>query len=99
MVVENIFDSEDLERERNQENVVRRVAALNNIEATPEIDEPRIEKFPEKDEAILVYIASGAVPFLRRRVAIDVNSFENFMSPLVALPARTKDGHFVTYRM
>src|SRR5260370_42627874 len=90
MVIEDIADSEDLEGERHKENVVRRIASLNNIESAGQENPPAEEKLPEKCASVFPKIAEWSISFRRHGMTIDVHAFEDFVGFPVALATRTK---------
>ena len=57
MVVENIFHAQRFERQRYQEDVIRRIAALNDVKAAPEINPPGKYEFAYQRPAELDEIA------------------------------------------
>src|SRR5712664_273716 len=44
MMIEDVFDAKEFERQSNEENGVRRIAALNDMKSVPQIDPPCIEE-------------------------------------------------------
>src|SRR6185437_686859 len=59
--IEYVFDSQQFEWERDQKNVVGRIARLNNLESMPQIDPPGIEKFPKQCAAVFPSVSERAV--------------------------------------
>ena len=51
-MVENVLNPQELERQRNQENVVGRIAALNDMKSASQIDPPRVQKLPKQRAAV-----------------------------------------------
>jgi hypothetical protein len=45
VVIKNVSDSEQFEGQCNEENVVRRIASLNNVKPTPEVNPQGIQEF------------------------------------------------------
>lgn len=99
MVVKNVSHSEDLERKRDQENVVRWIATLNHVESASQKDPPGIQKLPKQCGAIFVQIPKGSVPLLRHRVPVDMNTVNDLVLAREPLSARTQHGHVVAVRV
>ena len=53
-MVKDVLDPQEFEWQSNQENVVRRITALNGMEPTPQIDPPRVQELPKERPAVLV---------------------------------------------
>jgi hypothetical protein len=56
VVIEDIFDPEEFERQSNQDNIVRGIAPLNDMKTVPKIDFPSVQKLPKQSTAIFVQI-------------------------------------------
>src|SRR6266851_3401859 len=94
-MIENVLNPEEFERQGNHENVVRGIAALNDMKSTSPIDSPCVEKLPKKSAAVFVEVPQGTIAFSWHRMAVDMNSINNFMSLRVALAPGTQYVHFV----
>ena len=46
-MVEDILHAQQLERQGDQEDIVGRIAALNDVKAAPQIDPPGVEELPK----------------------------------------------------
>ena len=51
MMIENVLNSERLERKRNEENAVRQITALQMLESMPYINPPRTSAHKKKATA------------------------------------------------
>ena len=95
VMVEDVFDAEELEWESDEENIVGRIAALKDVEAAAEENPPREQELPKERPAELPYVAKCAVPFLDHGMPIDVNAFETLISALVAFAFGAEDRNLV----
>src|SRR5690242_14268148 len=89
VMIEDIFDSKQFEWQSDQENVVRRIAALNDIESALNVNPQRVYNFPKERPSIFPDIADWAVTFPSHWMPIDVDSIENDMLIHVAFGTRT----------
>ena len=97
MVIKNVFNAEQFEWQGNEENIVRRIAALNDMESVSQINPPRVEELPKKRAAVFPYITESAVSLFRHRVPINVNTINESRVLLVhSLPSGTQHGDFVS---
>jgi hypothetical protein len=62
MVIEDVRDSQDLKWQSNQENVIRRVAPLDDMEPVAQIDPPGVYKLPKQCAAVFEQIAEETFP-------------------------------------
>src|SRR5271157_387262 len=94
MVIEDVLDPQQFERQSNQENIVGRITALNDMKAAPQKDPPSVEKLPKERPAVFREIAQGSASFFHR-VPVDANPIDNFVPLLVPFPGGTQYGHFI----
>src|SRR5580704_8457071 len=92
VMIKNVFDAQEFEREGYQENIVGGITALNDLKPVPKIDPPGVEELPEKCAAEFDKITEGAVPFFGHWMSIDMHVVENFVPRRIALAARTQYG-------
>src|SRR5215813_2208052 len=95
-MIENVLHTEDFEGQGHHENVVRRIASLQNVEPVAKEDPPGIEEFPEKSRAVLPGVPQRAVAFGGHGMPVDAHPINHFIALLVTLAARTQDGYLVT---
>ena len=76
VVIENIFDPEKFKRQRDQENVIRRVAALNYPEPAAHENPPGIQELPSQGIAVFEEITEGTISFFSCGVAVNMNAFQ-----------------------
>src|SRR5215472_4956077 len=95
-MVEDILHTKKFEEDRDQENGVRRIAALYDLKTAAQIDPPRVKEFPEKGGAVLPDITESAIAFFRHWMPIDVDSFQKFVSFAIVLPSGTQNRDLVT---
>jgi hypothetical protein len=95
VLVENVFHSQEFERQGNQENSVGGVAALQDMNPAPQVNPPRVEKLPKQRAAVLAQIPVEAVSFFGHRVPVDMNSFDHLVPFLEAFASGTQHGYFV----
>lgn len=96
MVVKHVLDAEKLEWKGYEENIVRRVAPLNDMEAAPKVDPPRVHYFPEQGTPVFPKIADRGFPFFGHRMSINVNTCQVLIALFVALAFWTQNGNLVT---
>ena len=53
-MIKDVFNPQKLKQERNKENIVWRVATLNDVESAAQIDPPRVDKLPKQSTTVLV---------------------------------------------
>src|SRR5271157_1645207 len=94
MVIEDVLDPQQFERQSNQENIVGRIAALNDMKAAPQEDPASVEELPKERPAVFPEITQGSASFFHR-VPVDPNPIDNFVLLLVPFPSRTQYGHFI----
>src|SRR5215831_14273276 len=94
-MVEDVLDAQEFERQDKQENIVGRITTLNDMKSTPQIDPPRVQKFPKQRTRVLAEIAEGTVSFFEHWVPVDMNPVDDFTPLLVALAPGTQYGHLV----
>src|SRR6516164_586036 len=96
MMIKDVSDSQQFERQGNQEDQIRRIAALNHMESAPQKDPPRIPKLPKQRTAVFPEVPNMAVPFFRHRVPVDVNPLNNLMPSIIVLAARAQHSHVIS---
>src|SRR5208283_4076652 len=95
MMIEDVLDPQQFERQSNQENIVGRITALNDMKAAPQEYPPSVEELPKEGPAVFPEISQGSVSFFRHRVPVDPNPIDNFVPLLVSFPSGTQYGHFI----
>src|SRR6516162_6924920 len=96
MMIENILDPKESERQGNQENTIRRIAALNDLKSAPQKDPPRVPKFPKQSTPVFEQIPKGGTSFCGHWMSVDVDPVNNFVPSLVTLvPPRTQHAYLV----
>src|ERR1035438_1635187 len=95
MMIEDVLHPKQFERQSNQENIVGRITALNDMKATPQEDPPGVEELPKKRPAVFPEITQGSTSFFRHRVPVDPNPIDNFVPLLVAFRSGTQYCHFI----
>jgi len=84
VMIEDVFDAQEFKRQRDQENVVGRIAALNDMESAPQKDPPGVQEFPEQGATVLAKVAEGAIAFLEYRMPVNVNSLDEFVPSVIS---------------
>src|SRR5579872_4977703 len=98
-MIEDVLNPEQLERQCDQENIVWRVAPLNDMKSMPKVNPPRIPELPKECAAILPQIPERTIPLLRRGVPIDLDTVDNLMSQLSTLALWTQYGDLISRLM
>src|SRR5215831_12319582 len=65
----------------------------------PQEDPPRIQELPKQGAAVLPQIPYKGLPLSGRRMSVDTDSFEHFVSLEPAFSPGTQDGDFVSVRV
>src|ERR1700689_1188731 len=94
-MIEDVFDPEQFERQGDNKDVVRRIAALNDMKSVLQIDPPRVKELPKQRGGVFAPVTEQVITILRMGVPVDMNPLDDFMPSLIALAPRTQDGHFV----
>src|SRR5271157_3232092 len=94
MVIEDVLDPQQFERQSNQENIVGWITTLNDMKAVPQVDPPSMEELPKERPAVFREIPQGSAAFFHR-VPVDPNPIDNFVLLLVPFPGGTQYGHFI----
>src|SRR5580692_1010745 len=97
-MIEDVFHSQEFEREGDQKNIVGGITALNDMETVPKIDPPSVEELPKQRTAKFEEIPERTVSLFWHRVPIDVYPAKNFVAGSVALASGTQYGDVVTVR-
>src|SRR5580704_1090037 len=97
-MVENVFHAEQLKDQGHQEDIVRRIAGLNDMEAVPQENPPGINKLPTEGPSVLPQISHRSVAFWGHWVAVDSNAAEHLVAAFRFTP-RTQDCDFVSVGM
>src|ERR1700685_36286 len=99
VMVEDVLDPEQLERQGHQKNIIGGIAALNDVKSTTEINPPGVHKFPEQSPAELPQIPQRTVALGGYRMAVDVYAFQKLIAALVPFALRTQYRDFVAVLM
>ena len=73
MMIEDVLNSKQLERQGYHENVIGRIATLDNMESAPQINPPSVESLPKQSPAELPQIAEGTIPLFRCWMTVNMN--------------------------
>src|ERR1700722_8742920 len=95
VVIEDVFHPQQFEGQRNQENVVRGVAALNDLKAAPQINPPGKPELPEKRTEKFHQIFQWGAAFGGQRMAVDVHSLQKLVSLFISLAPGTKHSDLI----
>ncbi len=98
MVVEDELLAEQLVESADQEEEVRRVAGVNDVEASSQQHSPREHEGREQGFAVFAHVADRGRGLGRRPIAVDVNALDDFVARIVARRARTDHGDRVAGR-
>lgn len=63
MMIEDVLDPQEFERQSNQENSVGRITTLNDIESASQVDPPGVKKLPKQRAAVFDQISEKAMAF------------------------------------
>jgi hypothetical protein len=96
MVVEDVFDPQQLERKGDQKNVIGRIAALDNMKAAPPVNPPCIQEFPKKSATIFIQIPKRTIPFFGHGMPEDMDAIDHLVPSRVTFASGAQDGHAVT---
>jgi hypothetical protein len=86
-MIKDIFDAEQLEWKSNEEDVVWRIATLNDLETMAEENHPGVQKLPEESATILPKMAERTIALLNDWVPVDVHIIQVFILLWMILPA------------
>src|SRR5260370_9103538 len=95
-MIENVFHSQESERQGNHENRVGGITALNDMNSAPQVDPPGVEKLPKQRPEVFTQVPVEIISFFGHGVPLDVNSFDTILPLFVALASWTQYGHFVS---
>jgi hypothetical protein len=95
VLVKDVLLPKELEWQGNQENIVRRIAALNNVETSCQEDSPCEQILPKKGICIFKQIAKRPPCLDGRGMAKNADALEPFESNSVRPANRTDDGNFI----
>ncbi len=91
-MVEHVALAEQFERQRHEEDQVRRVAAMDHVEAAREQDLHRQHELPKQGGRILGQVAQAGLGVLRHRVPIDLDAVEQLGTFVRRRAERADDG-------
>src|SRR4029077_3345863 len=74
VVVEYVFHAQQFEGECHQENIVRRIATLNHMKATPKVNPPRVQKLPKQSAGVFANVSPKAMSLFNHWMPINVHS-------------------------
>src|SRR5579859_5760052 len=94
-MIEDVPHSKQPEGEGDQKNIVRRIASLDDLEASRQKDPPREQELPEQRRRIFQNIAERPIRFVWHGMPVDVDTLQNLMPPPVLARPRAKDADFV----
>src|SRR6516165_5995506 len=95
-MVKNISNSKNSERKRDQKNIVRWIAPLNNIKSVGKKNPPGKKELPKQGARIFPYVSERRVAFRWHGVTIDADALKYFVGFPKAFSARAKRGEFIT---
>src|SRR5580700_6326812 len=95
MIVKDILHSEQSEWQRDHEDVIRRITALNDMEPSATKNPPGIDEFPKKSASVLPQVSQRCGPLFRHGVPVDVNAINFLVSLRISLALRTQHRHLV----
>src|ERR1039458_5209023 len=84
VMIKDVLDTQELERQRDEENIVRRVTTLNDLKSVPQVDPPTEQDFPKQRAGEFNQIAQGTIPLRRRRMTVNMNAVKDFVRLHVA---------------
>ena len=89
VVVENVLNTHKFEWQSNQENIVRRIAPLNDMKSMSKIDPTRKQELPKEGAAVFPEVPEGVTPLCRHGMSVNTNSVDDFVSLEVPLAPGT----------
>jgi hypothetical protein len=95
-MVENVLHSKEFEWKRNQNDVVGRIAPLDDIKAVPQEDPQRIEELPKQGATVFPQIPHRSASLCRRWMPIDTDSVEDLKSFGRPFPSGAQYRHLVS---
>jgi hypothetical protein len=98
VVVEHEPLAEQLVEAADQENGVRRIAGVNDVETAAEEDLQRKPELHEQRDAVFEQVAREPVRLARQRVPVDVDVIDALETFLVARSLGTDDGNRIARR-
>ena len=96
MVVEQEFLSKELEESADQEDVVRGIASMNDVEATTECYFYGERELPEQCDPVFEHVAQRAICFDGVVIAANFDAVQQFKAGLMILPGRANNCYAVT---
>jgi hypothetical protein len=84
VVIKNILDPEQFERQRDQEDVIRRIASLDHLKPPPQINPPGEKTLPKQGAAEFPDVTQGTVSLARRGVPVNMDSLKTLVPLEVA---------------
>ncbi len=96
VVIEDVTHAQKFERQRDKEDQIGRVAALDHVDPALEMDLPRQHRLPEQCRAIFSQKPDRALRLQRQRVAVDVDAFDHFEAGFIPLAGGADDRHVCT---
>jgi hypothetical protein len=94
-MIEDVLHSQELERQGHQEDIVGRIATLNDLKSVSQVDPPTVEELPKQRASEFAQIPQSAVPFFGHRVPVDLDALENFVPFSVAFAPGTQHRNLV----
>ncbi len=94
MVIEQEFLAEQLEKRADQEEKIRRIAGVNDVETLPPAHVQRERERANERDGILDRVAGDGRCF-EQAIAVDIDAVDGFDLALVALAGRRDDGNAV----
>ena len=88
-MIKNVSNSQEFEGQCDEENVVRRIAPLNDVKPAAEVDPQRVQEFQNECAGIFGQIAERGPPLDWHRMPIDVHPIDNLVAPRTALSTGT----------
>jgi hypothetical protein len=94
-MIEYVLHANEFERESDQENVVGRIAALNDVKTASQKDPPREKELPKQRTTELPHVTQRAVPLLGRGVAVNMDPLKTLVTFFVAFALWAQNRYFV----
>ena len=98
VVIEHELLAEQLVEAADEENRVRRIAGVDDVEAAPEQHLQRQPELHDQRHAVFERVAQRAVGLARQRMPMDVDAVDRLETLLVPGRLGADDGHRVTRR-
>src|ERR1700741_2999651 len=95
-MVEDVFNAEHPERQRNKKNVVRGITALDDIEAIAQKNPGRVQQLEQECAGVLAQVTQRLASLKRHRMTVNTHSINDLITLRTALALGAKYGHIVS---